>query len=141
VSHPKVAEAAVVGMPHPIKGEGIYAFVTLKNRRGKNRRTEERMVAWVRKQIGPLASPDKFSSPTVYPRPEAVKSCAVFSPVFPPVISRIWAIPAPWPTIGRGYTGKRKIIEPVFPSFNHKAPSSSKRRGFCFSGNTLDSIQ
>jgi len=42
VSHPKVAEAAVVGMPHPIKGEGIYAFVTLKTGVEKNRRTEER---------------------------------------------------------------------------------------------------
>ena len=56
VAHPSVAEAAVVGMPHPIKGEGIYAFVTLKTGVEK---TEE-LTAWVRKQIGPLASPDKI---------------------------------------------------------------------------------
>jgi acetyl-CoA synthetase len=60
VSHPKVAEAAVVGMPHPIKGEGIYAFVTLKTGVEKTEELKKELVAWVRKQIGPLASPDKI---------------------------------------------------------------------------------
>ena len=60
VSHPKVAEAAVVGMPHPIKGEGIYAFVTLKTGVEKTEDLKKELVAWVRKQIGPLASPDKI---------------------------------------------------------------------------------
>jgi acetyl-CoA synthetase len=59
VSHPKVAEAAV-GMPHPIKGEGIYAFVTLKTGVEKTEDLKKELVAWVRKQIGPLASPDKI---------------------------------------------------------------------------------
>ena len=58
VSHPKVAEAAVVGMPHEIKGQGIYAYVTLNaNEEGSDElRTELRQ--WVRKEIGPIASPD-----------------------------------------------------------------------------------
>jgi acetyl-CoA synthetase len=60
VSHPSVAEAAVVGMPHPIKGEGIYAFVTLKTGVEKTDELKKELVAWVRKQIGPLASPDKI---------------------------------------------------------------------------------
>jgi acetyl-CoA synthetase len=60
VAHPKVAEAAVVGMPHPIKGEGIYAFVTLKTGVEKTEDLKKELVAWVRKQIGPLASPDKI---------------------------------------------------------------------------------
>ena len=60
VAHPKVAEAAVVGMPHPIKGEGIYAFVTLKTGVVKSEDLKKELVAWVRKQIGPLASPDKI---------------------------------------------------------------------------------
>jgi acetyl-CoA synthetase len=60
VSHPSVAEAAVVGMPHPIKGEGIYAFVTLKAGVPKTEELKKELVAWVRKQIGPLASPDKI---------------------------------------------------------------------------------
>ncbi len=49
VAHPKVAEAAVVGYPHDIKGQGIYAYVTLK---------VGELVQWVRKEIGPIASPD-----------------------------------------------------------------------------------
>jgi acetyl-CoA synthetase len=60
VAHPSVAEAAVVGMPHPIKGEGIYAFVTLKSGVPKTEELKKELIAWVRKQIGPLASPDKI---------------------------------------------------------------------------------
>ncbi len=58
VAHPKVAEAEVVGFPHDLKGQGIYAYVTLNA--GENPSEELRMelVAWVRKEIGPIASPD-----------------------------------------------------------------------------------
>ncbi|MEH3040240.1 MAG: acetate--CoA ligase [Sphingomonas paucimobilis] len=58
VSHPKVAEAAVVGMPHDIKGQGIYAYVTLNagDEPTEDLRTELRQ--WVRKEIGPVATPD-----------------------------------------------------------------------------------
>jgi acetyl-CoA synthetase len=58
VAHPKVAEAAVVGMPHEIKGQGIYAYVTLKSGEEPSEALKKELVAWVRKEIGPIASPD-----------------------------------------------------------------------------------
>jgi acetyl-CoA synthetase len=58
VAHPKIAEAAVVGYPHNIKGQGIYCYVTLMT--GQNPTDELRLELrnWVRKEIGPIASPD-----------------------------------------------------------------------------------
>jgi acetyl-CoA synthetase len=58
VSHPKVAEAAVVGFPHDIKGQGIYAYVTLNDDEEPSEELRKELVAWVRKEIGPIASPD-----------------------------------------------------------------------------------
>jgi len=58
VSHPKVAEAAVVGFPHPIKGEGIYAYVTLNVGAEYTDALKKELVAHVRKEIGAIASPD-----------------------------------------------------------------------------------
>ena len=58
VAHPKVAEAAVVGCPHDIKGQGIYAYVTLKVGEEPHEALRKELVAWVRKEIGPIASPD-----------------------------------------------------------------------------------
>jgi acetyl-CoA synthetase len=58
VAHPKVAEAAVVGFPHEIKGQGIYAYVTLKNGVEPTDALRKELVAWVRQEIGPIASPD-----------------------------------------------------------------------------------
>jgi len=58
VSHPKVAEAAVVGAPHDIKGQGIYAFVTLIAGEQGSDELRKELIAWVRKEIGPIASPD-----------------------------------------------------------------------------------
>jgi acetyl-CoA synthetase len=58
VSHPKVAEAAVVGFPHDIKGQGIYAYVTLKLGEDPTDELRKELIAWVRKEIGPIASPD-----------------------------------------------------------------------------------
>jgi acetyl-CoA synthetase len=60
VSHPSVAEAAVVGMPHDIKGQGIYAFVTVKTGQTKSDELKKALVAHVRKEIGPIATPDKL---------------------------------------------------------------------------------
>lgn len=57
-SHPKVAEAAVVGVPHDIKGQGIYAFVTLKADEPESEELRRELVAWLRSRIGPIASPD-----------------------------------------------------------------------------------
>ena len=58
VSHPKVAEAAVVGFPHDIKGQGIYAYVTLVAGEAPSEELHKELIAHVRKEIGPIASPD-----------------------------------------------------------------------------------
>ena len=58
VLHPKVAEAAVVGFPHDIKGQGIYAYVTLKAGEDYSEELRKELVAHVRREIGPTASPD-----------------------------------------------------------------------------------
>jgi acetyl-CoA synthetase len=58
VAHPKVAEAAVVGYPHEIKGQGIYAYVTLIQGEEPTEELRKELVGWVRKEIGPIASPD-----------------------------------------------------------------------------------
>jgi len=60
VSHRRVAEAAVVGMPHEIKGQGIYAYVTLKVGEEKTEALKKELIAHVRKEIGPIATPDKI---------------------------------------------------------------------------------
>jgi acetyl-CoA synthetase len=60
VAHPKVAEAAVVGFPHEIKGEGIYAYVTLNVGVEKADDLKKELIAHVRKEIGPIATPDKI---------------------------------------------------------------------------------
>ena len=60
VSHALVAEAAVVGMPHEIKGQGIYAYVTLNVGVEKNDALKKELVGHVRKEIGPIATPDKI---------------------------------------------------------------------------------
>ena len=58
VAHPKVAEAAVVGFPHDLKGQGIYAYVTLNADEEPSDELRKELVAWVRREIGPIASPD-----------------------------------------------------------------------------------
>jgi acetyl-CoA synthetase len=58
VAHPKVAEAAVVGFPHDIKGQGIYAYVTLKVTETPSEDLRRELVAWVRQEISPIAAPD-----------------------------------------------------------------------------------
>ncbi|MCU0729595.1 MAG: acetate--CoA ligase [Sphingopyxis sp.] len=58
VAHAKVAEAAVVGMPHDIKGQGIYAYVTLNAGEADSEALRDELRKWVRHEIGPIASPD-----------------------------------------------------------------------------------
>jgi acetyl-CoA synthetase len=58
VAHHKVAEAAVVGYPHAIKGQGIYAYVTLKRDQEPSEDLRQELARWVRKEIGPIAVPD-----------------------------------------------------------------------------------
>ena len=58
VAHPKVSEAAVVGYPHEIKGQGIYCYVTLMSGDEPSDELKVELRNWVRKEIGPIASPD-----------------------------------------------------------------------------------
>jgi len=58
VAHEKVAEAAVVGYPHDLKGQGIYAYVTLMGGEEPTEELRKELVQWVRREIGPIASPD-----------------------------------------------------------------------------------
>jgi acetyl-CoA synthetase len=58
VAHPKVSEAAVVGYPHDIKGQGIYCYVTLMTGEDPSEELRKELRAWVRQEIGPIASPD-----------------------------------------------------------------------------------
>jgi acetyl-CoA synthetase len=73
VSHPSVAEAAVVGIPHEIKGQGIYAFVTLKAGVDKTESLKKELVAHVRKEIGPIASPDEIQFADALPKTRSGK--------------------------------------------------------------------
>ncbi len=58
VAHAKVAEAAVVGMPHDVKGQGIYAYVTLNANAEPSDALRKELIQWVRREIGPIATPD-----------------------------------------------------------------------------------
>jgi acetyl-CoA synthetase len=58
VAHPKVAEAAVVGFPHDIKGQGVYCYVTLQAGEEPSDELKKELRAWVREEIGPIATPD-----------------------------------------------------------------------------------
>ena len=58
VAHNQVSEAAVVGFPHEIKGQGIYAYVTLMGNATPSEDLRKDLVNWVKKEIGPIASPD-----------------------------------------------------------------------------------
>jgi len=73
VSHEKVAEAAVVGMPHEIKGQGLYAFVTLKAGVEESDALRKELVNHVRKEIGPIATPDKIQFTDALPKTRSGK--------------------------------------------------------------------
>jgi len=73
VSHASVAESAVVGMPHEIKGQGLYAFVTLKTGFAKSEDLKKTLVAHVRKEIGPIATPDKIQFTDALPKTRSGK--------------------------------------------------------------------
>ena len=73
VSHPKVAESAVVGYPHDLKGQGIYAFVTLKQGFKASDDIKKELINHVRKEIGPIASPDKLHFADALPKTRSGK--------------------------------------------------------------------
>ena len=73
VSHEAVVESAVVGFPHEIKGQGIYAFVTLKEGFEPTDELKKELIQHVRKEIGPIASPDKLHFTTALPKTRSGK--------------------------------------------------------------------
>ena len=73
VAHAKVAEAAVVGMPHEIKGQGIYAFVTTNADVEPDEALRKELVAWVRHEIGPIATPDVIQFAPALPKTRSGK--------------------------------------------------------------------
>ncbi|MBI1870916.1 MAG: acetate--CoA ligase [Chlamydiae bacterium] len=73
VSHPAVAEAAVVGYPHEIKGQGIYCFVTLKKGYESSGIFEKELISHVRKEISPIATPDKIQLSEALPKTRSGK--------------------------------------------------------------------
>jgi acetyl-CoA synthetase len=73
VSHPKVAESAVVGFPHEIKGQGIYAYVTLKAGTDLTDDLKKELIKHVRKEIGPIATPDKLHFTNALPKTRSGK--------------------------------------------------------------------
>jgi acetyl-CoA synthetase len=72
-SHDRVAEAAVVGMPHEIKGQGIYAYVTLKSGEEESEALKKELVTHVRKEIGPIATPDRIQFTDSLPKTRSGK--------------------------------------------------------------------
>jgi acetyl-CoA synthetase len=73
VSHGKVAEAAVAPMPHEIKGQALYAFVTLKEGMEPTSDLKKELVVHVRKMIGPIATPDKIQFASALPKTRSGK--------------------------------------------------------------------
>ena len=73
VLHPKVAEAAVVGYPHDIKGQGIYVYVSLIAGREPDEALRTELRNWVRKDIGPIATPDLIQWAPALPKTRSGK--------------------------------------------------------------------
>jgi len=73
VAHAEVAEAAVVGMPHAVKGQGIYAFVTLNAGKEPSAALRDELRLWVRREIGPIAAPDAIQFAPALPKTRSGK--------------------------------------------------------------------
>jgi len=73
VANPGVAEAAIVGYPHEVKGEGIYAFVSLKSGVKRSEELKKKLIDHVRKDIGPIATPDKIQFTDTLPKTRSGK--------------------------------------------------------------------
>ncbi len=99
VAHPKIAEAAVVGIPHNIKGQAIYAYVTLNHGEEPSPELYAEVRNWVRKEIGPLATPDVLHWTDSCLKPAPAKLCAVFCAKLRRAIPATWAIPRRLPIL------------------------------------------
>ena len=98
VAHPVVAEAAVVGYPHDIKGQGIYAYVTLTVGTESTEALRKELRQWVRKEIGPIATPDLLQwAPEPARRRAQAKSCVGFCARSLPTSMISWVTRPRWP--------------------------------------------
>ena len=97
VAHPNVSEAAVVGYPHDIKGQGIYAYVTLMAGEEPTENLRKELVAWVRKEIGPIASPDLIQFAAGLPKTRSGKIMRQSCARSPRTNTVTWVTPRPWP--------------------------------------------
>jgi acetyl-CoA synthetase len=86
VSHETVAEAAVVGFPHEIKGEGIYVYVTLKEGHEPSEDLQKALVSHIRKEIGPIATPDKMQFAPGLPKTRSGKKLGDVSTLADPSV-------------------------------------------------------
>ena len=84
-------------MPHDIKGQGIYAYVTLKAGEDAGDALRKELVAWVRKEIGPIATPDVIQFAPGLPKTRSARSCAASCARSPRTTSATWATPRRWP--------------------------------------------
>ena len=97
VSHPKVAEAAVAPMPHDIKGQALYAFVTLKDGVAESEELKKELAAHVRKEIGAIAVPDKIQFAPGLPK---TRSGKIMRRILRKIAENAWtrsATPPRWP--------------------------------------------
>ena len=92
VSHPFCSEAAVVGFPHPIKGEGIFAYVILKDGYEADEELVGELRNEVRRHIGAFATPDQILIAPGLPKTRSGKLCDVFSGRLPQMKLKTWEI-------------------------------------------------
>jgi acetyl-CoA synthetase len=93
VAHARVAEAAVVGMPHDIKGQGIYAYVTLNAGEPESEDVRKELVQWVRREIGPIATPDVIHFAPALPKTRSGKIMRRILRKIAEATRRPWPIP------------------------------------------------
>ena len=96
VQHPAVAEAAVVGFPHEAKGQGIYAYVTLKQGKEGSEDLKKELVQMVRDEIGAIAKPDFIQWAPGLPKTRSGKIMRRILRKWPPTRSTIWATRLLW---------------------------------------------
>ena len=110
VAHEAVSEAAVVGYPHDIKGQGIYAYVTLMTGMEPTEELRKELVAWVRKDIGPIASPDLIQFAPGLPK---TRSGKIMRRILRKIAEDEPAQPRRHLDAGRSCRGRRSRAEPA----------------------------
>ena len=123
VAHAAVSEAAVVGYPHDIKGQGIYAYVTLMTGIEPTEALRKELVAWVRKDIGPIASPDQIQFAPGLPK---TRSGKIMRRILRKIAEDEPVEPRRYLDAGRSRRGRRSRREP--PEQEGRAGVKPRRR-------------